>query len=390
MRNSTQRSILVASDSLEWASSIKESHPSWSVTVATDCDSTRRAAHSSQVVLIDTSAPWATDELFKDVASLAPASLRVAAIAEIEAWRAVRTSSLAHQVVSASSDVGIVIDVCERSLSISSVLSNPKLLDVISETRGLSSPPELWHRLSEVLANPSAGAVQVAAVVASDHAITAQVMRMANSAFFGLSHKVERLEDAISLLGLTLIRVLVLEAEVSMSFASNVPGFQRRLVQHHATGVASIARLVAERSSAADAFLAGFLVDIGLMLIASSRPSKMAELVTHSNSRSLSIHTIEREVLGFTHGELGACLLGLWGLPMTVVEAVALHHDAPDFKGLMSLREIVFISRDAANQSEFRDPYDTASNLIIDADIISYVTVGPMINKARSLASAPN
>jgi HD-like signal output (HDOD) protein len=339
------------------------------------------------VILIDTSAPWATDELFRDVASAAPMSLRVAAIPEMEVWRAVRTSSLAHQVVSARSDVGIVTDVCERSLSVSSVLSNPKLLDVISETRGLSAPPELWHRLSEVLANPSSGAQEVAAAVATDPAITAQVMRMANSAFFGLSRKVERLEDAVSLLGLTLIRALVLEAEVSMSFAPTVPGFQRRLVQHHATGVANIARLVAGRSSAADAFLAGFLIDIGLILLASSKTAKITELVTRSKSESLSIHTIEREVLGFTHGELGACLLGLWGLPMTVVEAVALHHETPDFKGLMSVREIVFIARDAANRSEFRDPYDMASHLITDPNILADVTVGPIIDKAHLVAS---
>jgi HD-like signal output (HDOD) protein len=267
------------------------------------------------------------------------------------------------------------------------VLSNPKLLDVISETRGLSAPPELWHRLSEVLANPSSGAQEVAAAVATDPAITAQVMRMANSAFFGLSRKVERLEDAVSLLGLTLIRALVLEAEVSMSFAPTVPGFQRRLVQHHATGVANIARLVAGRSSAADAFLAGFLIDIGLILMASSKTAKITELVTRSKSESLSIHTIEREVLGFTHGELGACLLGLWGLPMTVVEAVALHHETPDFKGLMSVREIVFISRDAANRSEFRDPYDMASHLITDPNILADVTVGPIIDKAHLVAS---
>jgi HD-like signal output (HDOD) protein len=279
------------------------------------------------------------------------------------------------------------MDVCERSLSISGVLSNPALLDVISSNPGLSAPPELWHRLSEVLSNPNSGANEVALAVATDPVITAQVMRMANSAFFGLSRQVERLEDAVSLLGLTLIRALVLEAEVSMSFAPTLPGFNRRLVQHHATGVANVSRHIAGRSAAADAFLAGFLVDIGLILLASSSAHTVSSLVETSERESVPLHVIERDTLGFTHGELGACLLGLWGLPMTVIEAVALHHEAPDFKGLMSVREIVYIARDAANSSSFYDPYDSRGPLITNPDVLADVTVGPIIDKAHLVAT---
>lgn len=384
--NSPQRSVLVASDSLEWVSAIRESRPTWSVTVATDRESARRASTSSQVVLIDTSAPWVTDDLFVEIAAAAPGALRVAAIPEVEVWRAVRTSSLAHQVVSARSDVGIVTDVCERSLSVGSVLSNPALLDVISSTPGLSAPPEIWHRLSEVLTNPNSGAAEVASAVAVDPAIAAQVMRMANSAFFGLSRQVERLEDAVSLLGLTIIRALVLEAEVSMSFAPTINGFERRLVQHHAMGVGNISRHLSGKSNASDAFLAGFLIDIGLILLASNRSFEISKLISASIKENLPIHRVEKEVLGYTHGELGACLLGLWGLPMTVIEAVALHHEMPDFKGLMSVREIVYIARDAANNSSFKDPYDLPGSLIKDAAVLADVTVGPIIDKAHLVA----
>lgn len=379
--------MLVVSDSLEWISSVRESRPSWSVVSSSDKVSAVELSPKSQIVLIDVSSPWATDDLFREIAARAPGVLRVAAVPEMEVWRAVRTSSVAHQVVSARSDVGIVMDVCERSLSMSGVLSNPALLDVISMNPSLSAPPEIWHRLSEVLANPNSGATEVASAVATDSAITAQVMRMANSAFFGLSRQVERLEDAVSLLGLTLIRAIVLEAEVSMSFVPTLPGFDRKLVQHHAAGVANISRHIAGRSAAADAFLAGFLVDIGLTLLASSAPSQMTALVEASERESSPLHTVEREILGFTHGELGACLLGLWGLPMTVIEAVALHHERPDFKGLMSVREVVYIARDAANSSLFYDPYDSRGPLITDVDVLADVTVGPIIDKAHLVAS---
>jgi putative nucleotidyltransferase with HDIG domain len=99
----------------------------------------------------------------------------------------------------------------------------------------------------------------------------------------------------------------------------------------HSSMVAAAARMLAARTRGdeANAFTAGLLHDVGKLLLATYRRDDMARIIEAANGGGRSFHAVELELLGLTHTELGAYLLGLWGLPDTVVEAVAFHH-APE------------------------------------------------------------
>ena len=382
--------VLVATDDLERASALRDIRAGWSVTVVTDERAARSALADGEldIVLFDTTARWVGDQLFDEATALSPGTVRVALVPEQEVWTAVRTASAVHQVLSVRADAGIIADVCDRAVATHDIITNPSLLAVVGGASGkLPSPPELWQRMSLVLANPNSGALEIADVIGSDAAISSQVLRLVNSSFFALSREVTRLEEAVSLLGTTTIRALVLEAETARSFSSLVPGFARQSVQMHAMGVSHVARRIAGRSNVSEAFLAALLVDIGLVLLSSSRPADLARVLEVSAERGQPVFEVEREVLGYTHGEVGACLLGLWGMPATVIEAVAHHHDHPTFSGLLSVREVVYIARDAAQTIGPADPYDYPGALISEAEIAQDAVVGLVVDTARSVAT---
>lgn len=381
--------VLVATDDLTRASALRDIRTGWSVMVATDERSALNALASGEldVALFDTTAAWVGDRLFEEAAAVSPGSVRIALVPEQEVWTAVRTASAVHQVMSVHSDAGIIADVCDRAVAVHDLVTNPELLSIVSKSGKLPAPPELWQKMNEVLANPNSTSMDVAGVIGADGAIASQVLRLVNSSFFALSREVTRLDEAVSLLGLTTIRALVLEAETARTFASQVPGFARQSVQTHAMGVSHVARRIAGRSNVAEAFLASLLIDVGLVLLSSSRPSDLKNLLSVSSERGLPFHEVEREVLGYTHGELGACLLGLWGMPTTVIEAVAHHHDHPVFSGLLSVREVVYIARDATQVIGPPDPYDRHGALISEEEIAADPVVGLVVDTARSVAT---
>lgn len=381
--------LVVATDSTERATALGREKSTWSLIAATDASMVRNsiAAGNADVLVLDTSSPWVSEEFMNELATLAPDAVRIALIPEMETWRAVKASRVAHQVLSLRSEPAIVTNVCDRAMSVRSVLNNQPLRALVSSAQHLASPPELWQKLSSTLADQNAGAYDVAAVVGTDAAIAAQVLRLVNSAFFGLSRQVTRLDEAVSLLGFTTIRALVLEAEVNRSVSPVMPGFAHQSVQQHALTVAHVARSIAGKSNAADSFIAGLLVDIGLVLLAAVEPEKLSSAIHEATMQGLALHEVERQIFGYSHGEVGACLLGLWGMPVTVLEAVAHHHELPTFSGLLSVREVIFIARDAAQSAGASDPYDQPGALLRDEDLALDATVAPIVDNARSVAT---
>ena len=137
------------------------------------------------------------------------------------------------------------------------------------------------------------------------------------------------IEAAINYLGTSTIKNLVLSMEVFSAFKSDdaAPGFSFDDQQNHSLLVASISRkLMTDQHLAEDAFMAGMLHDIGKLILATRFPGPFSRALATSQKKSQSSHLAERELMEVTHAEIGAYLLGLWGLPYTIVEAVAFHH----------------------------------------------------------------
>jgi HD-like signal output (HDOD) protein len=173
---------------------------------------------------------------------------------------------------------------------------------------------------------------RVAQMIESDLAMSAKILQLVNSSFFGLPNHVTSPKHAASLLGLGIIRPLTLSASVFLQYEDvNLPGFCLDREIQHGLSVALAARQIAhcetnDMNMVDDTFIAGMMHDIGKLILAVHQKDSYQAAMELSNKKSQPLWRSELEVFGTTHAAIGAHLLGLWGLPNPIVEAVAFHH----------------------------------------------------------------
>jgi putative nucleotidyltransferase with HDIG domain len=169
--------------------------------------------------------------------------------------------------------------------------------------------------------------------VAQDLGIAAKLLQMANSALVGLRRTATTPNQAVRILGADLTRTLVLAADVFSRYnPSSLRPFSIEALWEHSRTVAETAGAIAQDQRAdervaREAALAGLLHDIGRLMLASQLAGPYKDVLNLIRLENLSVSEAERRVLGTTHAEVGAYLLGLWGLPDALVEAVAWHHN---------------------------------------------------------------
>lgn len=162
--------------------------------------------------------------------------------------------------------------------------------------------------------------------------MTAKVLQLVNSAFFGLRRHITSPEEAVMFLGVDTVKALALSVEAFSSFeASRCPNFSIEDLQRHSAEVAAIAREIAASRNVStalldDTFVAGLLHDVGRLVLVAHHAGQYDRVLSAVAAGDRTLNEAEREVFGTTHAEVGSYLLWLWGLPDSVVEAVAFHH----------------------------------------------------------------
>jgi putative nucleotidyltransferase with HDIG domain len=154
------------------------------------------------------------------------------------------------------------------------------------------------------------------------------VLQIVNSAFFRLARRISNIEQAVSYLGFNAIRNLAMSVEIFSRWPGGAcAGLELDRLQSHVHKVAAAASALTEKAPIADdAMLAGLLHDIGYWILAQECPQDLDKAVQLAVSSRIPLHTAETQIMGASHAEIGAYLLGIWGLPYPVVEAVAHHH----------------------------------------------------------------
>jgi putative nucleotidyltransferase with HDIG domain len=220
--------------------------------------------------------------------------------------------------------------VIERSCALQDMAARVELDRRAMGASALPSVPRVCAELTQLLGSGSAGAADAALIIERDIAMAAKLLQLANSAYFGRRSPVSRVRDAVAYIGLDALRALALQAAAFQQFQVNsaVPGFDLEELHRHSTRVARLAAVVADETGAGkEAFTAGLLHDVGLLVMASQDHGALASTLAAAREQGRPIHAVEHEQNGVTHAEVGAHLLALWGLPQTVTEAVAGHND---------------------------------------------------------------
>jgi HD-like signal output (HDOD) protein len=235
----------------------------------------------------------------------------------------------AHQYLFSQAPAGEIHEAIERCLNLQDLLSQPGLRALIGNIRRLPPRPRTFARLQVMLSHKNVTPKKICAVIEADVAITAKVLQLANAAMFHHRERVHSVEQAIVRLGFTGMRNLVLCAEVLSGWNGRMrSGVDLDAMQAHVQTVARVtAALTAGNAHHDEAVLAAFLHDIGYWVLVQERSAQLDQATTLAVIEDIPMHEAEREVLGTSHAELGAYLLGLWGMPSTLVEAVAHHHE---------------------------------------------------------------
>ncbi|MDR0827295.1 MAG: HDOD domain-containing protein [Desulfovibrio sp.] len=201
---------------------------------------------------------------------------------------------------------------------------------LLETSHRMGTLPLIFHRLIEMINKPVVNSEELAKIISTDPAMTAKLLKLVNSPFFGLAYKIDTISRAVIIVGTKQLVMLSLGATVVSAFkglsASHV---NVQAYWLHSISCAAACRLlcgVNNVKSPEGFFVAGLLHDIARLLIYTQLPSHAQYILSESSSRGVPMHAIEREALGYTHEELGAELLSVWNCSADLVQRVFKHH----------------------------------------------------------------
>ncbi len=232
--------------------------------------------------------------------------------------------------------------------------------DVVADWIG--SPPPVYHKLYQAMQDPDASFDDFSNIINADPSLAAHLLRMANSPFYGRGSKVETIVHALGIVGIEQLSELALATTMIKQFK----GIDKGLVNMqsfwmHSIGCGLAARTIAQNMGEKHVepyYTASMLHDIGSLILYKEIPDKAREILTRCKSEGLPLSTVEEEVLGFTHAEVGAIVFTKWGLPRSLVEAVQYHHrpseakDHPLFPAIVHLADIIAYEMDLGTGGE--------------------------------------
>jgi HD-like signal output (HDOD) protein len=286
------------------------------------------------VLIASASLPdMAPQVLLKGAKNRRPDCVRMVMAGSTAQDRVLPCVGLLHQAFPRTNDPQQILVLVSNAIHISQgMIRHPEVKAAITTLERLPSVPKVYQELRSVLEGRHATYRDVGAVIQRDMGMTAKVLKLINSAFFGLQRRVESPQEAVHFLGMDVVQALVLAHGIFDQTGSL--GTRRISIENvwdHSLRVAKGARTLAameglSRHQTGDAFMGGLLHDVGILILAKAFPAVYDQVVTSCETEQISLKDAERNAFGLTHAEVGAYLLGLWGIQTGVLEAVSLHH----------------------------------------------------------------
>ena len=262
-----------------------------------------------------------------------PQVVRIILSGQLDREMILKSVRLAHQHLSKPCDAVLLKEALAKTFALNDILAHAGLKKIVAGIDALPSMPTICMEVMEEVQSADASIQKVADIIARDLGMAAKILQMVNSAFFGLCRRVGDIRDAVKLLGLDAIKALVLSVNVFAAFEKEKLGLLdfEGLWQHSlATGgfARHIMRAAGQPRDEVDAaFLAGMLHDIGKLILAVNFGSEYQKVIQAPPSETCADWEREQAAFGASHAEIGAYLMGLWGLETVLLAAIAFHHN---------------------------------------------------------------
>ena len=281
--------------------------------------------------------------LLQNVKTLYPDTIRIILSGFSEQSMMLRSVGAAHQHLSKPFSANGLIDTISRTIALKRVLEGENIQKVVSRIETLPSLPDVYEELMEEMEREFPSTDKIVRIINRDIGMTAKILQVINSAFFGLRRSVTDVGEAVGLLGTDMIKALTLSVGIfSRMKVDKIYRNKLNSLWQHSMEVGLTARAIAEHEGSIcveEAFTAGFLHDVGTLVLMLNLPDSFDEVNRLCSEDGTYRIEAEKQIYGTTHGAIGAYLLGLWGMPWNMVEAVAFY-DRPSKHAYKSFRPL--------------------------------------------------
>jgi HD-like signal output (HDOD) protein len=275
-------------------------------------------------------------ELLEIIQKKHPHTIRIMLSGQADERSILRTVGVVHQFLAKPCDPEKLKSILVQTSALQDLLSDGGLKDLISQLGTLPSLPATFARLQKAITTPDVEIRELGEIIAQDIAMTAKILQLVNSAFFGIYSHIDSPGRAVTLLGLDTIKVLVLSLGLFSQVKVSDAALQIDRLQEHSLVVGKIAKAIAVNQSddkefISNTFLAGTLHDLGKLVLISSMPKQYRQVLEMADEQNITMQEAELAVFGASHNAVGSYLAGLWGFAGPIVEAIGFQNSIDQF-----------------------------------------------------------
>lgn len=310
-------------------------------------------------------------ELLAEVTNRYPAMIRIVLSGHARIEAVMQSIGSAHQYLAKPCNPEVLKQTLDRALAIRDVLGESTLQQTLRGLTNLPVLPAIYQELIDCLKSPDSSIADAGRIIGKDLGMTTSILKVVNSAYFGLPRPLATIERSVTFLGMQTVMSLVLNHALFSTIAGKSMADLEGL-RINSLETATAARMLAKQEGCPEmmvdeAFLAGMLHHVGKLALAAAFGERYREVTRTIQSSGRSCQEVEKAVLSVSHAEAGAYLLGLWGFQDSLIEAV-LHHANPvsgSSDGL-SLAGMVHIAYNLVKHPEARDADEARPDLRTD------------------------
>ncbi|MGB5748698.1 MAG: response regulator [Desulfobacterales bacterium] len=271
-------------------------------------------------------------QLLTEVKTRHPRVVRIILSGHLEHEMTLQSVQFAHQTLSKPCDAEILKQTLAKLFALRDILADEAVKKIVSQIESLPSLPAIYSEILEEMHSEDPSIKKVGDIISKDLSMTAKILQVVNSVFFGLSRKIGSPQEAVALLGLETIKALVLSVKIFAEFSQKkFAWFNIDALFSHSISVSTYAKTIVMNEKLGqdlinNSLMAGLLHDLGKLILATDFQEPYKEVLTAAKGSDRNLWDLEYEVFGTSHAEIGAYLMGLWSLETPIIEAIAFHH----------------------------------------------------------------